>query len=113
MNRAVGVSAHTLRYYEKIGLLKEVCRNSSGHRFYTSKDLEWVKFIVRLKDTGMPLEKITGYADLREMGDITLQQRQKLLEEHRIRLNSVIESQLNHLKALDQKITYYKGKISS
>lgn len=50
-----GLSAYTLRYYEKIGLLKDVRRNSSGHRDYLTKDLEWIGFIKRLKETGMAL----------------------------------------------------------
>jgi DNA-binding transcriptional MerR regulator len=51
------VSAHTLRYYEKIGLLTDIQRNSSGHREDNAKDLEWLGFIVRLKETGMSLEQ--------------------------------------------------------
>ena len=77
----VGVSAYTLRYYEKVGLLRNIKRDSSGHRFYTQNDVEWVRFIVRLKDTGMDLEGIKHYADLREVGDSTLQQRRQLLEQ--------------------------------
>lgn len=112
-SKLVGVSAYTLRYYEKIGLLKSIKRNSSGHRFYTQNDVEWVKFIVRLKETGMGLNKINQYADLREIGDSTLEQRKELLEQHRTKLKSDIDSQLNHLEALDVKITFYEDKISS
>lgn len=109
----VGVSAYTLRYYEKIGLLKNIHRSTSGHRFYTQNDVEWVGFIVRLKNTGMDLERIQQYADLRELGDRTLQQRKDLLEQHRIKLKSNIESQLTHLTALEEKIVFYEEKISS
>ncbi|WP_064603694.1 MerR family transcriptional regulator [Photobacterium sp. J15] len=109
----VGVSAYTLRYYEKVGLLRNIKRDASGHRFYTQSDIEWVRFIVRLKDTGMELEGIKQYADLREVGDGTLQQRKQLLEQHRSKLKSDIEFQLAHLKALDGKIAFYEEKISS
>ena len=64
----VGLSAHTLRYYEKIGLLKHVHRNASGHRVYSAKDLSWISFVKRLKETAMPLEEILEYAKLREVG---------------------------------------------
>lgn len=64
----VGLSAHTLRYYEKIGLIKNVQRNSSGHRVYTAKDVKWLEFVIRLKETAMPLEEILEYARLREQG---------------------------------------------
>ncbi|CAK3653207.1 hypothetical protein VCRA2120E57_100056 [Vibrio crassostreae] len=78
----VGLSAHTLRYYEKIGLLKNVQRNSSGHRVYTAKDVKWLEFVIRLKETAMPLEEILEYARLREQGSSTVleQQHQQSLE---------------------------------
>ena len=78
----VELSAYTLRYYEKIGLLKHVQRNTSGHRVYSKKDIDWVKFIKRLKDTGMPLVEIQKYASLRELGTQTVQKRQAILEKH-------------------------------
>ncbi|CAM3047384.1 MerR family transcriptional regulator [Vibrio mytili] len=109
----VGVSAYTLRYYEKVGLLRNITRNASGHRSYTQKDVEWIQFIIRLKETGMDLEGIKQYADLRELGDSSLQQRKQLLELHRNKLKSEIENQLAHLKALDGKIAFYDDKICS
>ncbi|MCE0494991.1 MerR family transcriptional regulator [Vibrio salinus] len=112
-SQRVGVSAYTLRYYEKIGLLRDIKRDASGHRSFMPGDIEWVKFIVRLKETGMQLEKIKEYADLRAIGDETLSQRKELLEEHRIRLNKQIELQQMHLEALDLKIAFYDEKISS
>ena len=105
----VGLSAHTLRYYEKIGLLKDVQRTSSGHRAYTSKDQKWIEFVVRLKETAMPLEEILEYASLREQGASTLQQRQALLEKHQQNLKAHIEQQQSHLTALENKIDLYKN----
>ncbi len=106
------ISAHTLRYYEKIGLLTDIQRNSSGHREYNAKDMEWVAFIVRLKETGMSLENIIQYAQLRALGESTVEQRQKLLELHRDQLHSKIENERLHLKALDKKIKYYKTLLT-
>lgn len=109
----VGLSSHTLRYYEKIGLLKNVQRNSSGHRVYTSKDLMWVSFVKRLKETAMPLEGILVYARLREFGSESLSQRQALLEQHQETLKVHIEQQKKHMIALEEKINLYKcGKVS-
>jgi len=104
-----GLSAHTLRYYEKIGLLPGIQRNASGHRAFTSRDLEWVNFIVRLKDTGMSLDNILAYSKLRAAGDSTLGRRQHILEEHRDALKTKIETEQLHLKALDAKITHYRS----
>jgi DNA-binding transcriptional MerR regulator len=105
-----GLSSHTLRYYEKISLLKNINRTDSGHRDYTNSDLEWINFVIRLKVTGMPIKEILEYAKLRELGSITLSARQELLEMHRKNLNVKIESQLDHLAALDKKINLYKLK---
>lgn len=109
----VGLSAHTLRYYEKIGLLKNVQRNKSGHRRYIAKDMEWIRFIKRLKDTGMPLENILEYANLRDLGRETVFARQVLLEQHKTNLEEHIKQQCQHLSVLEEKINWYKsGKVT-
>lgn len=109
----VELSSYTLRYYEKIGLLKHVQRNSSGHRTYSNRDIDWVNFIKRLKDTGMPLEEIQKYASLRALGAETVAERQALLEQHRENLVEHIRRQNEHLTALDKKINLYKsGNVS-
>ncbi len=108
----VGLSSYTLRYYEKIGLVKHVRRNSSGHRVYSNRDVDWVNFIKRLKDTGMPLDEIQKYASLRDLGAQTVSDRQELLEKHREYLEKHIRQQNEHLKALEEKINLYKnGKV--
>lgn len=108
----VGLSAHTLRYYEKVGLLKSVQRNASGHRVYTTKDRKWIEFVIRLKQTAMPLEEILEYARLREQGASTVLARQALLEQHQQNLKAHIKQQQSHLKALEDKIGLYKdGKV--
>ncbi|MCQ4260501.1 MerR family transcriptional regulator [Stutzerimonas stutzeri] len=108
-----GLSADTLRYYEKIGLLRHVKRDASGHRVYGSRDLEWVGFVLRLKDTGMPLEDIIRYADLRERGDSTLMARQALLEIHAATLQLRLERDRDHLDALQAKIEIYRQQTSA
>lgn len=106
-----GVSAHTLRYYEKIGLLSVISRNQSGHRDYSKKDQEWVAFIVRLKDMAMPLKQIIDYAQLREQGIKTAGKRKALLEQHSIRLEAKITKEREHLDVLNRKIEYYNGLV--
>ncbi|WP_067865990.1 MerR family transcriptional regulator [Neptuniibacter marinus] len=103
------MSPYTIRYYEKIGLLRGVSRNASGHRWFTEKDIIWVNFIKRLKDTGMPLEEIKKYASLRELGAQTVKERQELLEKHQENLIKHIRQQNEHLKALNTKIDLYKS----
>ncbi|MFM2481833.1 MerR family transcriptional regulator [Celerinatantimonas sp. YJH-8] len=101
------LTPHTLRYYEKLGLLMHVQRNRSGHRSYSQADMNWVMFINRLRETGMPLKQILEYAQLRAQGDQTFSQRQQLLQQHRDALKTRIESEQEHLRALDAKIQYY------
>ncbi len=106
-----GISAYTLRYYEKKGLLR-VGRDSMGRRDYSVDDIEWVKFIQRLKDTGMLLRDIKCYSDLRYQGDDTMAERMELLIQHR---KSVMEEQrkwTEYLENLDVKIGIYRDRIS-
>lgn len=112
-SKRVGVSAYTLRYYEKEGLLRAIQRNTSGHRVFVERDIEWVNFITRLKETGMPLEQIKHYADLRAQGESTSAARQTLLEQHHRQLKRAIETQLEHLTALENKISFYRDKQGS
>lgn len=108
-----GLSADTLRYYEKIGLLRHVARDASGFRVYGPRDLEWVGFILRLKDTGMALDDIIRYADLRERGDSTLEARQALLEVHAEKLQARLERDREHLDALQAKIELYRQQTTA
>ncbi|AEF55296.1 transcriptional regulator, MerR family [Marinomonas posidonica IVIA-Po-181] len=110
-SRLLNVSAHTIRYYEKIGVLRHVARNASGHRFFTSKDLDWMAFVQRLKDMGMPLDKIKHYADLREQGDVTAELRKQLLQEHVALIEAKIALETEHLEKIKDKILYYDQLI--
>lgn len=106
-----GISAYTLRYYEKKGLLR-VSRDDTRRRNYSEDDIEWVKFIKRLKDTGMLLRDIKHYSDLRYQGDSTMGERMKLLVQHR---KSVVEERKkwdDYLRNLDEKIGIYQERMS-
>lgn len=106
-----GISAYTLRFYEKKGLLR-VGRDEHRRRDYSEDDIEWVKFVRRLKDTGMCLRDIKRYSDLRYQGDDTMAERMELLLRHR---RYVIEEQKKweeYLRNLDGKIAFYQKKIS-
>lgn len=106
-----GLSQHTLRYYEKIGLLPEIARNSSNHRAYSEADIVWVAFIKRLKETNMPLVDIQRYVVLREQGETTEPARRQLLVEHAAQLEKTIKKDMEHLKKLNEKIQFYEKSI--
>ena len=77
--RETGLSVHTLRYYERIGLIPPVERAESGHRRYRDKDIAWFEFLRKLRATGMPIRKVREYVALQQQGDETLRERFELL----------------------------------
>ncbi len=107
-SRRAGVSAHTVRYYEKLGLLGSVRRQTNGHRFFSGRDLEWIGFVQRLKETGMPLDRILEYARLRAAGDGTLAARRRLLKAHADTIRDAMARQQRHLDKLEEKIAHYR-----
>lgn len=107
----VGLSAHTLRYYEKIGLLTQVKRRANGHRYFDEADVRWISFILRLKETGMALADMVHYAQLRAAGDATLAQRQALLSLHAQQLQAEIASKQHDLAKLQDKIAWYDALL--
>ncbi|HEY9647354.1 MAG TPA: MerR family transcriptional regulator [Chroococcidiopsis sp.] len=102
------LSAHTLRYYERIGLIDPVERASNQHRRYTQRDVEWLEFLQRLRATGMPIRQMVQYAALRRQGDRTLAERRSLLESHRQRIRQQINDLDQHLQLIQHKIQHYQ-----
>ncbi|MGE7713425.1 DNA-binding transcriptional regulator, MerR family [Priestia megaterium] len=103
-----GLSTHTLRYYEKIGLIKNVQRAQTGYRQYTDVDLAWIQFLIRLRVTGMPMLKMKQFSDLRQKGDSTITARKELLEKHyKDVLGKIEELELNSQR-IEEKIAHYK-----
>lgn len=109
---ALGVSAHTLRYYERAGLLDRVTR-IGGRRRYAEADLAWIRFLQRLRATGMPIRQIDRYAQLRREGDSSIAARIELLERHLQWLMERERELARHRAALSEKITLYRHKQQS
>lgn len=110
---ATGVSTHTLRYYERAGLmLAPVDRASSTHRRYTDADIAWVRFLARLRQTGMPISGIRRYTELVRAGEATVAARHELLVQHRDRVRAQLEEISASLRAIDHKIDIYDKEIS-
>ncbi|WP_339000283.1 MerR family transcriptional regulator [Fusobacterium animalis] len=110
-SKLTGLSIHTLRYYEYEQLIVPM-RNKNNIRRYSDKDIAWIDFIKRLKDTGMPIIKIKEYAKLRSKGDITLSKRMEMLIQHYGFLEKQISILQEHKEKLDQKIKYYQVQIN-
>ena len=110
-SKLTGLSIHTLRYYEYEQLIVPM-RNKNNIRRYSDKDIAWIDFIKRLKDTGMPIKKRKEYAKLRSKGDITLSKRMEMLIQHYGFLEKQISILQEHKEKLDQKIKYYQVQIN-
>ncbi len=102
-----GLSAHTIRYYERIGLLPYARRNGSSQRDYDSSILVWIEFLGRLKTTGMPIREMLRYANLRERGVETEAERCEMLEQHSESVRAKVAELSACLLVLDTKIAGY------
>jgi DNA-binding transcriptional MerR regulator len=111
---ATGLTAHTLRYYERAGLmLDRVERASSTHRRYTEQDIGWVQLVTKLRATGMPIRMIREYAALVREGEGNEQERLALLLAHRDSVRAQLVEIRRNLEAIDHKIEIYSERCSS
>jgi DNA-binding transcriptional MerR regulator len=109
--RASGVSAHTLRYYERARLLDPIDRNGSGHRRYRDADLERIRFLTKLRSTGMPIREVRRYAELMKRGEDTNGERMALLEAHRESVLARLAETKQSLELIEWKINYYRERL--
>ena len=104
---ATGLSVHTLRYYERIGLMIPVERAESGHRRYSITAVEWLTLLRRLRDTGMPIAEMKRFSALLRSGDETVPSRLALLKRHRESIEQQIAHLQDTLEVVDAKIAAY------
>ncbi len=110
--RETDLSIHTLRYYERAGLLIPVERNGLGHRRYSAKDIEWIGVCTKLRATGMPISQIRRYAELVREGPGNEAERLALLEAHgEVVRGRLIEIRRN-LELIDHKIGVYRERLA-
>lgn len=108
-----GLSTDTLRWYERVGLVRGVARDRSGHRRYTQADLRWLALLMRLRATGMPVSQMLRYAELVRADVPTELERLRLLEAHRERVLSHIADLNRDLDVITSKIAGYRRSLSS
>ncbi len=110
----LGLTADTLRYYEKDGLLlRPVGRAASGHRRYEPDDLRWIELVTRLRSTGMAIRDVRRYADLVRAGTGNEAERLELLHEHRDKVLAQLAEVQRHLGAIDYKIGLYTDAVEN
>ncbi|GLY85213.1 MerR family transcriptional regulator [Actinoallomurus iriomotensis] len=112
--RRTGVSVHTLRYYERAGLVvTNVDRTVGGRRRYRQLDLDWITICTKLRATGMPIKTIRHYAELVSAGRGNEQERLALLEGHRAEVLTRLAEIQQHLQLIDHKIDVYRGRLAA
>lgn len=102
----IGLTDHTLRYYEREGLLTPL-RDKNDRRIYNDNHVKWLQFINKMRNSHMPLAKIKIYNDLYAQGDVSIKERRELLVEHHNKIKVEIESLKEVERFLQQKVIYY------
>jgi DNA-binding transcriptional MerR regulator len=106
-----GLSQHTLRWYERIGLLGRIERGGDGRRRFSDGDLDWLSLLIKLRATGMPVRDMQRYAELVRSGAGEAE-RVELLKRHREEVRRALANQRECLKLLDTKISFYGSCLS-
>jgi DNA-binding transcriptional MerR regulator len=102
-----GMTAHTLRYYERVGLIQPVRRGQGGQRRYSDQDEEWLKFLKSMRATHMSIREMRRYAALREGGNNRVDEQRKILENHRVSLETRIVDLQNARALLTHRIEQF------
>ena len=103
-----GLTADTLRYYERIGLITDIQRAKNGHRRYSDADIIWILFLKQLRATGMPIAQMKQFAQLRRDGDGSVTQRREMLEQHRQNLTAQVQLIMDFMSVIDLKIARHQ-----
>ena len=98
------VSAHTLRYWAKMGLFSHIDRDDNGYRWFSERDLQWVGLAQCMRETGMSIAKVREFVELCKLGDASLNERIKMLQEQRGEILNTLNAYNKALDCLDKKI---------
>ena len=106
---ATGLTVHTLRYYERIGLIDSVPRQGNKHRLYREEDILWIEFLLKLRSTGLPIRQMLRYAELRRLGNQreSVSERKAMLEQHTLSLEATLAELQSNLAVMYKKIAMY------
>lgn len=106
--KRVSMTPHTLRYYENEGLMPYLKRDEQGNRQFCESDIQWLKFVKCLRETGMSIREMRHFVDLSQQGDVSVPQRLDILYNHKKELeNKLLEMEV-YLSNINHKIEYYE-----
>lgn len=104
------LSIHTLRFYEKEGLVPFIKRNASGYRLYEEEHINWIRFLNCLRETGMPIAKMKNFVSLTLKGDESEEQQIKMLVEQRRFIENQVNTLVSYMNMINKKIDMYSNK---
>lgn len=107
--KKLGLSIHTLRYYEKAGLMPEIMRNKAGNRVYTDSDISWIYLIRCLRTVDMPIQNIGRYISLLKSPDGTLEERRSMIEAFKEEIDETLRKYKIVQSLIDKKLQYYNS----
>lgn len=108
----VDLTEYTLRYYEKEGLLPSIERDEHGIRQFKENDIEWIRLICCLRDTGMSISKIKDYVDLSIEGDSTIELRRQIILNQKMVTEQKIEEMNKNLDMINKKLKHYNEFVA-
>ena len=111
VRQLTGITDHALRYYEKAGLLKDIRRRSGGQRYYSEQDIEWIKIILLLRGTGMPIQKILILAGLKDRGAASLEDRIAYFTAYCEELQAQIDTRQAAIVTIQAKVALHKQML--
>lgn len=111
VSKKTGITSHTLRFYEKKGVLPYAERNENGIRLYDQSSIDWIETILALRSTGIPLAEIKEYVELHKNGDQTLQQRKEIMTEHKLRVEKQMLQLIKTLEKINYKMALYDMQL--
>lgn len=111
VSEILGISAHTIRYYDKEHLFPYVTRGKNGERLFSQEDLLWVQLVQGLRKTDMPLAEIRRYGDLCKEGDSTIPERYKMMIDQKRKIETDLEEMKKRLEIVEYKVKFYKDLL--
>lgn len=106
-----GITAHTLRFYEKQGVLPYAERTEQGIRMYNESSIEWIETILALRSTGIPLAELKLYVDLYKEGDSTLKKRKEIMNNHKVKVEEQMQQLIKTLGRINYKMALYDVQL--
>jgi DNA-binding transcriptional MerR regulator len=114
VSQRIGLSAHTVRFYEQEGLFfAPVRRNAAGRRLFTEADVEWLLVCSKLRSSGMPLLLIRRYAELAREGASTVEERLGILREHENAVRAQLAELQDALSVIEHKVALYTDRLAA